>query len=176
MSKKPSLTDLKKSLRQKTEYELIEDIAHLYKTFPQVKEYYQASFFNDDASVVEKYKQKIRAEFIPKSSSHLPKARLSVARKAVADYKKVSTSNMNLADIMVSYVETGVIFTDTFGDIDEPFYMSMESMYERACQFIKKEALYDDFDDRLLKIIKDTSDMGWGFHDQLGDIYSTYFK
>jgi hypothetical protein len=54
----------------------------------------------------------------------------SVARKAVSDYKKVSASKFGLADVMLYYVEMGVQFTNAYGDIDEAFYNSMESMYE----------------------------------------------
>lgn len=171
MSKKISLTELKKSIKKKTDYELVEEVAHLYKTFPQVKEYYSASFFNDDASVLENYKQKIKDEFVPGCKYNLPRGRLSIGRKAIADYKKVSTSDIGIADIMLTYVESGIIFTTAFGDIDEPFYISMETMYEKACKFIKKKGLYDKFENRLKKCLKDTRQMGWGFHDQLNDIY-----
>ena len=38
MTKKPTLTDLKKELRKKTPSELVEEIAHLNKKFSNVKE------------------------------------------------------------------------------------------------------------------------------------------
>ncbi len=44
MSKKITLTELKKHLRKKSDVELVEEIADLYKKFDAVKEYYRASF------------------------------------------------------------------------------------------------------------------------------------
>ena len=174
MAKKPTLTDLKKELRKKTQYELVEEIANLYKKFSNVKEFYQASFFSDDAAVLKKYKQIVENEFIPNERSQFPKMRASVARKAISDYKKISCSNLGIADIMLTYVEAGVYCTSKFGDIDEPFYNSMESMYESALSYMVKEGLFHEFGERAKAVVTNTSDCGWGFHDQLTDLYYTY--
>lgn len=72
---------------------------------------------------------------------------------------------------MIFYVETGVRYTEVYGDIDEAFYLSMESMYERAIKFVVLNNLADIFKDRLFAIVNTTVDMGWGFHDQLCEIY-----
>lgn len=100
--------------------------------------------------------------------------RASVARKAISDYKKISCSNTGLADIMLTFVESGVWCTKEYGDIDETFYCSMESMYESAIKFISKGGLSKEFNDRFFDIVEDTTNMGWGFHDTLSDIYDTY--
>ena len=42
---------------------------------------------------------------------------------------------------MIQYVENGVKFTNAFGDIDEPFYYSMESMFEKALEYIVENNL-----------------------------------
>ncbi len=75
---------------------------------------------------------------------------------------------------MLTFVESGVWCTKEYGDIDEPFYCSMESMYESAIKFITEEGLFKEFSDRLFTIVEDTSNMGWGFHDTLSDTYDTY--
>jgi hypothetical protein len=49
---------------------------------------------------------------------------------------------------MIFYVGTVVRYTDCYGDIDELFYLSMESMYRRALDFTFKSSLKDEFDDR----------------------------
>lgn len=174
MTKKPTLTELKKELRKKTQSELVEEVAHLYKKFSNVKEFYQASFFSDDSTVLEKYKQIVQNEFIPSGRSQFPKMRASVARKAISDYKKVSCSNLGIADIMLTYVESGVYCTTEFGDIDEPFYNSMESMYESALKYMVKEGLFHEFQDRAEAIVTNTSECGWGFHDELNHLYYAY--
>jgi hypothetical protein len=86
-----------------------------------VKEYYQIRLSDDDG-VLQKYKAIIEHEFFPVSDRKDPPARLSVAKKAITDYKKLTDSQVNIADIMVFYVETGVRFTNEYGDINEAFY------------------------------------------------------
>jgi hypothetical protein len=56
------------------------------------KEYYQLKLAGNegDAQVLEKYKAIIKKEFFP--ARGFGEARLSVARKAVMDYKKLSNS------------------------------------------------------------------------------------
>lgn len=77
---------------------------------------------------------------------------------------------------MVFYVENGVNYTDYYGDINEQFYLSMESMYERAVKFIIDNNLEVTFKERCLKIVNDTTGMGWGFHDQLCETYYSYIE
>lgn len=168
-----TLIDLKKYLRNKTEYELIEEIAKLYKTFPQVKEFYQSSFFDNDDEVLEKYKKIVIDEYIASGRSQFPKMRASVARKAISDYKKVSCSNFGIADIMMTFVESGINCALEYGDINEPFYNSMEGMFEKAIKFIVAEELFLEFDARLKSALVNTCDMGWGFNDSLIDIYES---
>jgi hypothetical protein len=69
-------------------------------------------------------------------------------------------------------VEFGTAFTREYGDIDERFYDSMESAYDKvvtACE--KDETLFKQFRERLYQIIIETDGMGWGYHDNLKDIY-----
>ncbi len=76
-----SLRLLRQYLRKKEQKELIDEIADLYKKFDGVKNYYQASIFNDDQGVLNKYKKIIELEFFPKSIDAEPPCRLSVAKK-----------------------------------------------------------------------------------------------
>jgi hypothetical protein len=77
---------------------------------------------------------------------------------------------------MLFYVETGVKFTNDFGDIDEGFYSSMETTYVAALTLMRKENLLDKFADRAGKVVSDTSGIGWGFHDYLGDVHSDFYS
>ena len=77
---------------------------------------------------------------------------------------------------MLFYVEQGVQFTESYGDIDEPFYYSMESIYAKAIQDMTKFNLKDTFRKRCHKLVQDTKGMGWGFHDMLKEIYEDAFE
>ena len=171
---KINLTVLKKHLKTRSQSELIADIAELYKRFQPVKDYYQIQLCpQDEQKVVAKYKKIIEDQFLP--ARGYGRAKLSVAKKAITEYKKVNRTIVGLIDIMLFYVEQGVKFTDAYGDIDEPFYISMETMYEKAIKEMIKHREQDAFQKRCLKIVNDTSEMGWGFHDTLSEIYEDAF-
>ncbi|APB35265.1 hypothetical protein GlitD10_2920 [Gloeomargarita lithophora Alchichica-D10] len=67
------------------------------------------------------------------------------------------------------------MFSYTYGDINEAFYSSMEGMYGKAVAWIVKYGIQEIFKARCEKIVSDTADMGWGFHDVLADIFSSAF-
>jgi hypothetical protein len=89
--------------------------------------------------------------------------------------KKSGLLPAHLADLMFFYVESGTRFTVEYGDMDESFYISMESMYLTSLKFITKEDLLSEFEARARKIVDDAADVGWGFPDTLGDYYHQYF-
>lgn len=164
-----TLTDLKSYLSGKTEKQLAGEITELFKQFPTVRDYYTSKLSaSGSADILEKYKDIIRNEFFP--TSGFGKAKLSVARKAVNDFKKMATSKHQVADIMLFYVEQGSRFTNEYGDIDERFYTSMESMYESALQFIANNSMQSDFQERCALIVENATD-GWGFYDSLSALY-----
>jgi hypothetical protein len=76
---------------------------------------------------------------------------------------------------MLFYVEQGVKFTNAYGDINEAFYNSMENMFEKTVELMCKQDLKDSFQQRCQKIVTETSDIGWGFHDTLSEIYNDAF-
>jgi hypothetical protein len=171
---KVTATQLKKHLQARSQEDLINEIVFLFSKFDAVKNYYQFQLVGEpDEEIVGRYKSAIRREF---STGRTPgPARLSSARKIVNDYKKIAPSEASLIDLMLVYVEAGVNFTAAFGDIDEPFYNSMESMYQRALELIAKGQLQEDFEVRCRKIVTATQSMGWGFYDNLNAMYGTFF-
>jgi hypothetical protein len=170
-----NLKDLKQYLGTRSREQLVAEIGEMFSKIDAVKDYYQSKLnLGYSAEVSEKYKSVIKHEFFPERG--FGRARLSVARKAVSDYQKVSASKFGVADMMLYYVEMGVQFTNTYGDIDEAFYNSMESMYERAVKYVVRYGLQGRFGERCRRIVTDTSGMGWGFHDGLSDIYKEHFK
>jgi hypothetical protein len=171
----PKVSDLKRYLSQRSETQLANEIVDLFQKIPAVKDYYQVKLDPQAAdAVAEKYKTIIRREFATESRPGA--GRLSIARKAVMDFKKVAGSVDSVADMMLFYVEQGVAYTEAFGDIDEPFYNSMESMYQTAAQWTTKHGLTPVFLPRFQRIVGATEPMGWGFYDTLSDIYQEFFS
>lgn len=165
--------NLKKHLSQFSKEQLISQILELNKKYKDVKAWYQFSLNPDISGEKQKAKNAVFECFFPMRGSKL---RLKDARKIISDFKKLEPDAESLADVMMHYVETGVEFTDEYGDIDEPFYNSVAGMFNNAAKFIEKNGLEKIFIVRAKKIADDTKDFGWGFHDELSSIYYDYFE
>ena len=98
--------------------------------------------------------------------------KLVPAKKAIQDYKKASGDLIGTLDLMLYYVEQGTKFTLEYGDIDEPFYNSLESVlydFKNLLQS-KDEEYIDIFKERLLKLRKNSYWIGWGYGDSINDV------
>ena len=167
-----TITELKKYLKHKENKELIKEIVELFKKFSDVKDYYAGILSEDDGAVLNKYKKIIKDEFFPNRG--FGKIRLSIAKKAISNYKKVSDSKVGVAEIMLYYVQMGSEFTNTYGDINESFYESMENMYESALIYIRDNNLVSHFKQECKEIVEQATE-GWGFRDVLEDTFDSIF-
>ena len=171
--KKITITKLKKSLSGKTKKELLEEIADLFAIIPPVQEYYTFALSEKGPELLlNKYKEKVKNEFFP--TRGMGKFRLSVAKKAINDFKKISQDPASAIEIMLYYVEQGVEFTDTYGDIDGPFYNSMGNMFENALKLAKKSDLEPSFQKIAKKIVQEACE-GWGFQEDLANTYYEFY-
>ncbi|MCB0111766.1 MAG: hypothetical protein KDE53_37840 [Caldilineaceae bacterium] len=176
-SKTPGWTDIRSELSQLPKDGLMALLRELYRLNADNKVFLATRLgMLTDEEIVEPYREIIREEFNP--AYGLPEMRLRTARKAVNDFKKASSDPGAVVDLMLYYVEQGVICTNNYGDIDESFYNSHESMYVAAMDLLNAvddPELYERFRPRAEKIVQDTRGIGWGFHDALADeFYSKY--
>jgi hypothetical protein len=175
MTKKLYISDLKKYLHDKSKDQLTNEIVGIFKLFPIVQDYYTSKLSpNNNQDIFEKYQKIIKKQFYPDRG--FPKLKYSVANKAIRDYQKISNDSHNIADLMLSYVEYGIMCTNSYGDIDEQFYNAMEGMFEKCLKHIKKHHLQDAFRSRCQEAVKSCNDIGWGFGDTMADIYGDYFN
>ena len=172
-----SKSHLKKELQKLSKEQLIEQIVVLYDTYKPVKEYYQ-TFLNPEniQELYEKYKSVIVNEFYPKTKSGNPKFRFSVAKKAIADFSALKPPLQLLADLMVTLAENACKFTYDYGDMSEQFYNSALNNFERALKFLQKEGLLDDFKLRCEDCVKYAEPCGYGFHDEMDDVFCMYYS
>lgn len=166
-----------KAIRAKLEKSSQRDLVGLIKEFyelnAQNKLFLDTRFSNQNAGL-EKYKLIIEKNICP-SEPWKKDVSLSTGRKAISDYKRALGDPEGLIELMIYYCECGVNFTLEFGDIDEGFYMSIESMYESALKLLQKHKEYKDaFFTRVEDIVHRTQGMGWGFHDTLEETFQEY--
>ena len=167
-----SFSDIKKKLNQLDKKQLIGLISELYKINSATKEYLDFFANPDEKKQLVKYKQRVLEAFYPKRGTGL---KLKETKLAIADFKKLGTSVELLADLKLFYVECGVQFTNDFGGMDESFYLSLARMYKKALDLMHTGNLLKSFQDRSLKIVIDTKDIGWGFHDYIAGEHFEYY-
>lgn len=154
---------------------MIQLISELYKLNKDVQEYLSAKFIGEEAvlDLFEKTKKIIKDEFFPERGDE--KLRLSVAKNAISNFKKVSGDELKTIDLMLFYVEIGTKFTNMYGDIDRNFYSSMARMYDNvAIECEKSMEALNTFKNRVYAIVEESEGIGWGYHDAICDIYYSF--
>ena len=166
------LADLKKELKKFDKEKLIELIADLYKKNKSVKEYFDFYVSPDENELLNTYRDKVFEAFYPKRGYGY---KLKDGKQAIIDFKKFEPATELLANLMLFYVESGVKFTNDFGDVNEAFYKSLATTFVDALKIMDKENLLNKFEERVEKIVDDTSGIGWGFHDYLVQVWFDFY-
>lgn len=102
-----------------------------------------------------------------------PGLQLDAAAKALRDFRQLCADPVAVIDFMLFYVEQGVICANTYGDIDAPFYENLLADYSSAAELAggQADAVIEQFRPRFAKIVRDAGKIGWGFPEELEDVY-----
>jgi len=173
-NKKPTWKDVKSILIDKEKTELLKLIADLYSSTAENKSFIH-SRYSVCGQTLEPYKSIISDSLYPDVHKNKP-IRLSVGRKAITDYFKATKDKVGQLELMVHYLETGNQFTVDFGDIDEQFYSSLESVFQRILTELKKQPadFQNKYFSRLEDVVFSARNIGWGYYDYISDIFSEY--
>lgn len=167
---------LKKELQGLTKEQLVEQILDLYDKNKAVKEFYDF-YLNprNGKELVQKYKSFIRKEF---NVEHPERGgeKFSVAKRAIADFKGLQPSHEALADVMLYLPESACELTYRYGDYSEQFYNGAYNNFVNALKFIEKHNLLDDFRSRAEQCVKWASVCGYGFADEIENVYYEYYQ
>jgi len=122
-----------------------------------------------DGRAVERYRRTIIEQFFPQRG--FGKLKLAEARKAIRDYRRATGNLAGTIDLMLAYVENGTQFTREFGDINEAYYNSLESVLQEMTQLLRKKdpSLYPEFQERIQRLGDHADYIGWGYGDYLRD-------
>lgn len=119
------------------------------------------------------YKKRIDEALYPDVMSRQP-IRIGAARRAVTEYKKAAGDLPGVLELMMYYVERGTACTADYGDIDEAFYSSLESMYDRLLKILDTGdgKTKESFRSRAAAVVDRAKGIGWGYYDYLADRFA----
>ncbi len=174
-SKKITWDNVEKSIKSFESSQLIELVYDLYQLSTENKNFLHARFSRDD-TILLRYKEIISNCLYPDAMDENDD--FAKAKKAIKDYAKATGNADGTIDLMIYYVESGNQFTLDYGDINEFFYDDLIAMYEKASKTVLKlpQEKQELFRKRLEKIMKSANGIGWGYHDELCDIYNESFE
>lgn len=166
---------LNKHLKQMSPDQLIELVKACYSASKDMEKFLAVRILGDEAveSLFHEYRKKVEHEFFPERGHG--KLRLQEAKQAISEFERLTDNTKYSLELKLIYVEMGASFTLTYGDIDERFYYSMVSMYADVIDTVNEDEtaeLYDEYEERISKIVSDTEGIGWGFHDNLYEIHA----
>ena len=167
-------SDAKKVLASKESRELLALIKDLYSLNQQNKTFIQTKYSLIDP--IKPYKEIVEEclypDVIKKHPLDLPRG-----KRAISQYRKAVGDPKGILELMVCYVECGNDFTCEFGDIDEKFYYSLETMFEKALQALDKsdKETVEEFLPRLQDVVEKAEGIGWGYYDTISDLLAEYF-
>ncbi|MDJ0707956.1 MAG: hypothetical protein QNJ46_32185 [Leptolyngbyaceae cyanobacterium MO_188.B28] len=173
-NKKPTWKDVKAILVEKEKSELLGLVADLYSASAENKSFIH-SRYSIGGKTLEPYKRIISESLYPDVYKNKP-IRLSVGKKAISDYFKSTKDKAGQLELMVHYLEMGNQFTVDFGDIDEQFYSSLESMFEKILTALRNQSadVQEKYFSRLEDVVLSARNIGWGYYDYISDIFGEY--
>jgi hypothetical protein len=168
----PKWSDVKPLLREKPPEEVFRLLQDLFNLSTENKALIAARLWvaQGREGILDEYRERITRQFEPKRG--LPNLDLRAARKAISDYKKTTNDPLGVIELMLTYLESGLTVTEQYGDIDEPYYNSLESVLESLVKLLKgarNAELYYTHEDRLRALRSRTHDLGWGIGDVFDD-------
>jgi hypothetical protein len=164
---------VKKELNKMTKEQIVNLVEELYKKQSAVREYLDFYANPDQTKLLEKYKKKIDNAFYTRMGN--PKIDLKAAKKAVSDFSKLGVSGEYLAELNLYLAEIGTEFTQTFGDIDEKFYQTIENAFYEGLLIMQNEGILDKYKDRSDQLETNAQGIGWGFSDTMTSIYWEFY-
>jgi len=101
-------------------------------------------------------------------------------RKAISYYRQTTGDEDGVLELMIHYLERGTQYTVDYGDMWESFYDDLSEMGFEIVEEIKKKNPGSDFLETIEPRFREIGDLsrniGWGFGDDMAEIYSALFN
>ncbi|MGI8636392.1 MAG: DUF6155 family protein [Segetibacter sp.] len=169
-----SKKELRIFLNDLSKEELIKEVEKLYSKFPQVKTFYDVDLSGDASALMEVAKSKIKNEYFPARGN--PKARSGEVKKIIDEFAKISVHPKDIIELYLFRFHMAIMFTNEWGDIDEPFYDAAYNAFAKALKLIEKHDHQSEYKIKCWDIVNSLKPIGWGFSDGVNELYYRYFN
>lgn len=170
----PSWGEVKKRLGKMADEELVALLGECYRASPDMRVKISLAVSRgrgENKRILADLKKRLHAIFNTYERNGCPRRPdLKEARAIITLAKRSADDPPALVDLMLSYLEEGIDHTQRHGDMWPGFYGSIESVFEKTCEYILEHRTNVDLDATLARIDADISEvrmMGWGFHENL---------
>jgi hypothetical protein len=101
---------------------------------------------------------------------------VSIAKKALSDYRKAIGKPVDLAELMVFYCERAAGFSEDVGLQDEGYFDALVRMFEQALKIIDTlpEDVRPRFHGRLDAVRRISHNVGYGVGDDMDDLLAAH--
>jgi len=169
--KKPTWMDVKQVIAKMGALQLRKVLEDLYGFSAENKAFFHSHFLSDQDGndYLKPYKARIRKAICPKEPWK-EGVKLSAGKRAISEFKKANGNLRDTLSLMLYYIKSGNDLILKFGNVNEPFYNSMESMYARLVKSLikqKDQMLTSEFMPQLETEFKRVKQVGWGYGDTL---------
>jgi hypothetical protein len=166
---------IKTAAFQLSQKELLSLVGELYRLSKGNQAFLHARFADAEAAMADC--KKVVAECLYPDVQRDRPLQVAKAKQVVADFCKAIADPIAHAELMLFFLEQGNAFTVEYGDIDAGFYSALVAMARRAVGAIGSLPLdlQGPFRERLAEVVRSSSGIGWGYHDDLTDIAANAF-
>ncbi|TYP71100.1 DUF6155 family protein [Paenibacillus methanolicus] len=167
-------SQLNKHLKQLDAEQLRELVKRCFETSKEAERMLTLEVLGESAAqaLLADHKKKIRQEFLPGRGQ--PKLRIAEAKKAIAEYEKLTGDAKGVTELMLIYVESAVEFAVMSGYDEYRLLSSLISVYGDIIGRMNEEETEDwlvEFEERVRKIAANAEEVGWDFSACIIDLY-----
>ena len=174
---KPRWSDIKKQISALEQAELVRLVRSLYELGKSNRDFLRARFAKADDGL-HPYREVIDRCLYPDVNRSWS-FQVAEAKRAISHYTKaVPEDRKGAADLMTYFVECGTRFCLDYQYLDDdPLFLALLRMFDRAVRAVLElpETDRDDFRQRLREIVISSSEMTWGYYEELSDQYDNAF-
>ncbi|MFH0733850.1 MAG: DUF6155 family protein [bacterium] len=165
------LRDLKKELNKLDKETLIKHITELYTKFGNVKEYYDLYTNQNEEKLLNKYKERVKKAFFIRRFE----CDLSMAKKAIADFKKLGVSPEIYANLLLYHVECCVEYINEFGENNFSFFTSITNYFYECLGIYYEEKVLQKYEESVRTLIKTYPRLNSNLGMSLDEIFYEYY-